>query len=353
MRILLSGYYGFGNLGDEALLSGLSAALVSRGHEPVILSGDPAATQAMHGMEARHRTRGLLGAILDTDALISGGGGLLQDGTSLRSLRYYLGVIRLARLFRRPVVVYGQSLGPLSEGGRSRVAAALRGATLLLRDEPSLALATSLGATAQLVADPALLLPVPVAQAVTEPRPVVLVPRGGQAPLNASLERLAARLVKAGRTVQVASLHPLEDDASVATLIAAAPAASYVPTPTPAAALALFAGAAYVVSVRLHGCILAALAGIGYAGLSYDPKVAGFLDQAGAPAFQPPVDDEQLASLALAAPTQDTVATARLIGLASSGVDQLVAVLESSRKGRSSRSSRSSRSGRSNPRGRG
>lgn len=333
MRVLVSGYYGFGNLGDEALLSGLIGALVSRGHEPVVLSGDPAATEAMHGVEARHRARGLLGAILDTSALVSGGGGLLQDGTSLRSLRYYLGVIRLARLGGRPVVIYGQSLGPLSEGGRARVAAVLRGVPLLLRDEPSLALAASLGLEARLVADPALLLLVPGTKAAAGPRPVVLVPRGGQAALNAALERLAAELVKEGRPVRVASMHPREDDPSVARLIAAVPAASYVPTPTPTAALELLAGAAYVVSIRLHGCILAAVAGTGYAGLSYDRKVAGFLDQAGAPSFQSPVDDDDLARLVLAGPAQDEAATARLVDLARNGVEQLVAALEAGRSG--------------------
>jgi polysaccharide pyruvyl transferase CsaB len=336
MKVLVSGYYGFGNLGDEALLSGLAHGLVSRGHEPVVLSGDPAATTALHGVPSRHRTRGLIGALLGADALVSGGGGLLQDGTSSRSLRYYLGVIRLARLAGRRVIVYGQSLGPLSDGGRARVASALRGVPLLLRDEPSRALAVSLGARARLVADPALLLPTPSAPPSLEPRPVILVPRGGQSALNGSLERLAARLNAAGREVSVVSFHPVEDDPSVAKLLAAVPAASSVLVRTPVEALETFAGASYVVSVRLHGCILAAVAGVGYAGLSYDPKVAGFLAQAGAPSFDPPVDDEVLATLALAAPGPDRAATARLVDLADSGIDQLVAELEAHRSGSAS-----------------
>ena len=333
MRVLISGYYGFGNLGDEALLSGLTAALRDRGHESVVLSGDPAATTAMHGVEALHRTKGLLKGILGSDAVISGGGGLLQDGTSTRSLRYYLGVIRLARLLGRPAVVYGQSLGPLSEAGRLRVAAALRGVPLLLRDEHSVALAVALGARARLVADPALLLSKPGQHVVRDPSLVVLVPRGGQAALNASLERLAVRIVQAGRTVSVASLHPREDDDSVARLVAAVPTASLVATPTPTVALDLFARAGYVVSVRLHGCILAALAGTGYAGLSYDEKVDGFLAQARATAFHEPVDDDELARLVLADPGQDGVATARLIALAATGIDHLITALENPRGG--------------------
>lgn len=45
----------------------------------------------------------------------------------------------------------------------------------------------------------------------------------------------------------------------------------------------LLAQAGYVLSIRLHGAILAAAAGTPFAGLSYDPKVAGFCRDAGAP----------------------------------------------------------------------
>src|SRR5690606_20512009 len=114
---------------------------------------------ALHGVAARHRTRGLLAGLLESDALVSGGGGLLQDGSSRRSLTYYLGVIGLARLLRRPTVVFAQSLGPLTPDGRTRVAAALKGLPVMVRDASSLGLAESLGLDASLVADPALLLP--------------------------------------------------------------------------------------------------------------------------------------------------------------------------------------------------
>lgn len=54
----------------------------------------------------------LLGALLRSQVVLSGGGGLLQDRTSARNLTYYLGVIRLAKLLRRRVVVFNQSIGP-------------------------------------------------------------------------------------------------------------------------------------------------------------------------------------------------------------------------------------------------
>src|SRR5690606_33835830 len=117
VRILLSGYYGFANLGDEAILAGLARELGRRGHEVTALAAEPVATAAGHGVVAVHRTRGLVGALLRSDALVSGGGGLLQDATSARSLAYYLGVLRAARLLGKRAAVYGQSLGPLTPAG--------------------------------------------------------------------------------------------------------------------------------------------------------------------------------------------------------------------------------------------
>lgn len=327
MRLILSGYYGFGNLGDEALLAGVLGALHARGHECVVLSGDPAATTALHGVPAVHRTRGLLAGLLRADALVSGGGGLLQDGTSGRSLSYYLGVMRLARWLRRPVAVYAQSLGPLSEAGTARVGQALRGVPVFVRDQPSLTLAAAMGVRAALVADPALLLPAPAAASAERRGPVVLVPRGGQEGLNRSLATLARGLMAAGVDVLAVSMHPIEDDAPVNALVAAAPGVQARAVPTPAAALELFAAAGYVVSVRLHGCVLAAVAGTGFAGLSYDPKVAGFLEQARAPVFGEPVDDGALLALATARPAPDAAAFARLLALAGSGVNALLTAL--------------------------
>ncbi|HNR00753.1 MAG TPA: polysaccharide pyruvyl transferase family protein, partial [Trueperaceae bacterium] len=92
---------------------------------------------------------------------------------------------------------------------------------------------------------------------------------------------------------------------------------------------ALFAmsDARYVVSVRLHGCILAARLGIGFAGLSYDPKVKGFLSQAAAPAFTAPVDERALVNLVRAAPPAAAHAVDHLTRLADEGLDWLAATL--------------------------
>src|SRR6185437_3921635 len=98
MRILLSGYYGFGNLGDEALLHVIVTQLRMRFPDLTIevLSAKPQETAAAAaGVSAidRWNTREVRAAIERTDLLVSGGGGLLQNATSLRSLLYYVGIV--------------------------------------------------------------------------------------------------------------------------------------------------------------------------------------------------------------------------------------------------------------------
>ena len=124
--IVLSGYYGFANSGDEAVLHALVQALREEAREAgiflriIVLSGNPAQTQRMHGVEAVHRMRPwtVIKALWRADALVSGGGSLLQDVTSARSMRYYLGIIRLALWLRKPVFIYAQGIGPIRNARR-------------------------------------------------------------------------------------------------------------------------------------------------------------------------------------------------------------------------------------------
>ena len=118
MRIAISGYYGFGNAGDEAVLAATVAELERRlpQAELVVLSGDPRATSDLHGVEARPRwpLSSLTGVIRSADLLLSGGGSLLQNETSWASLAYYLLTLAIARKYRVPSVIHAQGLGPLN-----------------------------------------------------------------------------------------------------------------------------------------------------------------------------------------------------------------------------------------------
>lgn len=289
MKIFLSGYYGFGNLGDEALLSGILSALKpSLGSKLCVLSHNPKGTRELHGIGAVHRLYGLPN-LLGQGVLVSGGGGLLQDKTSARSLHYYLGVITLAKRLGHRVIIYGQSVGPLSTDGERAVARVLRGVPIAVRDKPSQELLARLELPSALVADSALLLPRPEGQP-QDPAPVVLVPRGGYPAVTATLKALAARLQAESIPVAALTFQADEDGPALAEIRAQVPALNILKAQTPQDALVYLSRSRHVVSARLHGLILAARARRPFSGLAYDPKVTAFMAEAGGHAHPLEVD---------------------------------------------------------------
>ena len=82
-KILISGYYGFSNAGDEAMLTAIIEALRAerKDVEITVMSGKPEVTAKKHGVRSIHRFSPLqiLKAMLHTDLLLSGGGSLLQE----------------------------------------------------------------------------------------------------------------------------------------------------------------------------------------------------------------------------------------------------------------------------------
>lgn len=124
-KILISGYYGFSNAGDEAMLTAIIEALRAerKDVEITVMSGKPEVTAKKHGVRSIHRFSPLqiLKAMLHTDLLLSGGGSLLQDVTSKRSILYYLSILLLAKLLGKKVMLYAQGIGPI----KSSIARAL------------------------------------------------------------------------------------------------------------------------------------------------------------------------------------------------------------------------------------
>lgn len=299
MVVALSGYYGFANAGDEAILLALVREARRRGVEPVVLSADPKATEALHGVEAVPRTKpAALAALARAEGLLSGGGGLLQNRTSNRSLAYYLGLVYLAQALNKPTWVFGQSLGPLNPWGRRFTAPALRRSrAVVVRDRASLELARSLGAPPdrlRLGADAALLLE--PSRVSREEGLVVVVPRA-RVPLGANLRlrEVAERLQAHGFEVLVLGFQPGFDEPALELFDGFTRELSG----DPRRVLYWIAQAGYVLSLRLHGLILAAAAGTPYAGGSYDPKVKAFCEESGAPYWELPGDPEAMVRVAL------------------------------------------------------
>lgn len=116
--ILVSGYYGYQNSGDEAILAALCNDLESLGinrSQVIVLSGNPSQTEKLHKVRAisRYNLLRIVALMPKARLLISGGGSLLQDSTSWRTIPYYLSMAELAFTFGVPVIMYAQGIGPV------------------------------------------------------------------------------------------------------------------------------------------------------------------------------------------------------------------------------------------------
>lgn len=142
-QVVMSGYYGFSNAGDDAILEAIHQSILEASGEVgvTVLSNDPRETQRHYGMNAipRFRFWKVFGALRRCDALLSGGGSLLQDRTSTRSLLYYLSIVRCAEWMGKPVMLYANGIGPVQKpANRRRVKRAVeRAALVTLRDHSS------------------------------------------------------------------------------------------------------------------------------------------------------------------------------------------------------------------------
>ncbi len=117
--ILLLGYYGFKNSGDDALLLSIIQQLkkTDSGISLCVLSFNAEETKKQFGIDAvdRNNILSVIKAIKSSKMLIVGGGTLIQDSTSTKSLIYYLAVIRLAQMFKKKVMLYANGIGPVKE----------------------------------------------------------------------------------------------------------------------------------------------------------------------------------------------------------------------------------------------
>jgi len=141
--VVMSGYYGFKNAGDEAILQSVYTNIKeSCGDVSItVLSSDPEDTKTRYGYDAvaRFNILRVLKALRRCDVLVSGGGSLLQDYTSTRSLLYYLFIMRAAKWMGKKVMIYANGIGPVNrKANRRRVQKVVsRADVITLRDNES------------------------------------------------------------------------------------------------------------------------------------------------------------------------------------------------------------------------
>lgn len=163
-KYIVSGYIGFDNFGDEAIAKVLVEKLKILNAEKItLISSNPEKTAKLYGVETCPMLK-FFSALKDSDVLVSGGGSLLQDVTSLKSLIYYLGVIYTALFMRKKVIIFAQGIGPINSSiGTFLTRFALKFAEKIsVRDQKSQELLKSWGITSELVKDPILELNLPI-----------------------------------------------------------------------------------------------------------------------------------------------------------------------------------------------
>lgn len=158
-RFVLSGYFGFKNFGDEAILSVLVQKLKEYNQKITVISSDPQYTTGKFKHIRSVYTFNLtdiIGAIAKSDYLISGGGSLLQDTTSLKSLIYYLLIIFIGLIFGKKVIIFAQGIGPINNPiGKLLTKTLLKHCTYVsVRDLKSFELLKKWGIESELLCDP-------------------------------------------------------------------------------------------------------------------------------------------------------------------------------------------------------
>lgn len=292
MRVILFGYYGFGNAGDEAILAGLLHALRRTGPDGaqyVVLSGNPAETERLHGVRAlpRDRWRTLLGAARAQDRWVFGGGSLLQNVTGPFTLPYYLGVLTLLARRRVPFYVHAHGIGPVNGrlARRLTASAVAQAERISVRDAASAAALAAFGVPAgriRLGADPALLLEPPRPAAPEGEGPLVGVAlrpwRDGRRWVPEVIRAVRGFAERVSARVLAVPMDEPGDRELAARVAAALPGRAEVAEPGASFAekWALLGQCDLVLAMRLHAAVFAAAAGVPFVTLAYDPKVAAF-----------------------------------------------------------------------------
>lgn len=310
-RIVISGYYGFANLGDEAILAAIVDQIRQQAPDSEIwvLSQRPAWTETQHGVKAVPRMDlwQIWQLLKTSDLFISGGGGLLQDTTSGRSVLYYLGLLEMAKHAGTKTMVFAQGIGPLKRPWCRRWTGKVLSQVdrITVRDDPSRDDLTQMGVRGvEVTADPVLALGHKPGRPYSElvrtagldpEQPVVAVAlrpwSGWYERQKKGLSSVLAQLAQSeGWQILMLPFQHSKDKTiseETATYISCRsrpPRVGVLHSPlTPHEMADLLGGCEMVVGMRLHALIMAASRRVPAMGLVYDPKVARFCEQAGFP----------------------------------------------------------------------
>ena len=280
MKLVVSGYYGFDNCGDEALLLAIKKGF--SGHKISVLD---------------KKNRFNFSMILKSDVLISGGGGLLQDKTSSKSFLYYAGIILFARLLKKKIYIFAQSIGPITNFyNKILLKHVLNSADLItVRDENSFRYIESLKLEHKNILqtdDPTLTLVPAQAESIrkTAGSPYIgICPRSFKnmpPDLAESIASLCGILFSELKANIVLIPFHGEQDYHFCKVIAnktAIPIKIVKYQADPLKTLGVISQMDLVIGMRLHSLIFAVKCLVPAIGISYDPKVESFMEKVSLP----------------------------------------------------------------------
>ena len=301
-RILISGYHGFGNCGDEAILWSMVKNFknINPDIEIIALSKKPSETENLYGIKAINRINifDIIYNILKCNILVSGGGSLLQDVTSTRSIIYYLGIILLAKMLGKPVVIYANGIGPIVKKSNRFLTRIILNFVdnITLRDSDSKDILLEIGVNKPKIlvtADPVFSLdPIKldnysdvskrIGFEADKPLVVFSIRKW---PTQNDYEEIIAKIAdivadKYNCNILFIPMHFSEDIKEINNVQALMSNKSYNldNTFTTQEYIGIIGEAKVVISMRLHTLIFAAVQNTPMIGIVYDPKVKSFLE---------------------------------------------------------------------------
>lgn len=302
LRVLLSGYYGYHNAGDEAILRSIidTVRKIDADAEIAVLADNVDFTEKKYEIKAvkRFQPFSIFRALRRCDVLISGGGTLFQDRTSTRSLIYYTGIIRLAKCLGKRVMIYANGMGPITKRSNlTRVKKAIESADMVtLRDAESMAFVGNLNVRNPkvfLTTDPVFSLDLP------DPRQAEEVLGAHRIPRNRDFVVVSTRswqredefielfaktcdyiVENYGKNIVFVPMQYPHDLDTTNRIKRRMRNPSFVAESLDTMQmLSLIRKSTYVLSMRLHGLIFAVQTGVPCLGFSYDPKIDRLLRQ--------------------------------------------------------------------------
>ncbi|MBO5274162.1 MAG: polysaccharide pyruvyl transferase CsaB [Clostridia bacterium] len=303
--VILGGYYGFGNMGDDSLLQLVIERLRERCPDAgiTVLSKKPRETAKVFGVRSVNRFN-LLALFMEmkrAKALIYGGGSILQTNSSSRSLFYYTFVMKMAKRLGLSVMLWGNGIGPITgEGNIKRAKDALAVTNeITLREKASLAELAAFGvdvSRARVTADPAFAL-----KPADENWVIHIMERMGIDPSGEYFTVAPRRWSRAcpdfeekcasicAYVKEKYRLSPIyiamqpSRDLAICERLAQKVDGVILSGLSARELLGIVGRTRLALAMRLHGLIYAISSGVPAVGLSYDPKIDAMLDMAGLP----------------------------------------------------------------------